>query len=301
VHPRYVDLAARIVRWAEREPGVHGLIVIGSQAREAPPADEWSDLDLMVFCEDPGRYLGDTGWLRPFGHPLCAFTERTPLGGRDWEWLVRRVLYADGRDVDFSLLREDRASEALAVNAEILAAGWEVRYDPAGTLPAQVAGAIAAAGAATDGEAQDGEEPGGEDPLAEDPLAEDLAVMLYHVIWAMKKIRRGEIWVAAGCLNSFLREPLWRLIAAYNRAGGAPQPALSYGGRYLERTTAPEVLAMLRGCAMPYEAAGGIAALRALLNLLAALGPRACVARGLAWDSEAYAGVRAMFEELAAG
>ncbi|NLF03304.1 MAG: hypothetical protein GX601_20260 [Anaerolineales bacterium] len=58
---------------------------------------------------------------------------------------------------------------------------------------------------------------------------------------------------------------------------------------------------MLRGCAMPYEAAGGIAALRALLNLLAALGPRACVARGLAWDSEAYAGVRAMFEELAAG
>jgi aminoglycoside 6-adenylyltransferase len=304
MHDRYVDLVAQITAWTAAEPDIQGLVVIGSQSRIDPPPDRWSDLDLMVFANTPDRWL-EAGrssanpsdvpvadWLEQFGRPLAAFTEITPLGGHDWAWSVRRVLYADGRDVDFSILPAGRADEAIALNTGILAWGYRVLYDPRHSLAPALERTVASVTAGTWGA-------GAPESIADAALQEAVQVLLYHVIWALKKLRRGEVWVGAGCLNAFLRPYLLTLIEAYGQATGAPRGTLTYEGRFLETRTSPEVLALLRLCAMPYDAAAGIAALGALLDLIEALAPAVYGSRGLAWDRRAFEALRALYEEMA--
>lgn len=80
----YGALERRFVSWAEARRDVRAAVVIGSRARTDLPADEWSDLDVLVFVEDPGPYLADASWLGSLGRPLLTFTEGTPgsLRGR---------------------------------------------------------------------------------------------------------------------------------------------------------------------------------------------------------------------------
>jgi hypothetical protein len=40
----------RITSWAETQPDVRAILVVGSRARRDRPVDEWADLDTMVFC-----------------------------------------------------------------------------------------------------------------------------------------------------------------------------------------------------------------------------------------------------------
>lgn len=293
MHERYVDLIGRILTWAEAEPDVYGIVVIGSQSRLDPPPDRWSDLDLMVLCDDPGRWLGSSDWLQSFGPPLSVFTERTPLGGHDWDWTVRRVLYADGRDVDFSLLPLAHVDEAIAMNAGILSWGYQVLYDANGTLETRLAGAVAGVTADTWGAASAAVTDAAQ-------LQEAVQVLLYHVIWAQKKLARGEIWVAAGCLNSFLRPYLLALVEAHNQATGAPAMPFNYEGRFLERRTAPEVLHLLHGCAAGYDCGALTAALGSLLELIGTLAPAVYAAHGLAWDAAAFEGIGALWQQIAA-
>ena len=67
------------------------------------------------------------------------------------------------------------------------------------------------------------------------------------MVWAQKKVTRGKVWTAVGCLNSFLRPYLLTLVEAYSLATGAPAGRPTYEDRYLEQCTAPEVLALLQG------------------------------------------------------
>ncbi|MFO7697689.1 MAG: aminoglycoside 6-adenylyltransferase [Anaerolineae bacterium] len=304
MHERYVDLSAQITAWAEAEPDIQGVIVIGSQGRAEPPPDRWSDLDLMVFAATPDRWLAagrssanpsavlSANWLEQFGQPLAVFTEVTPLGGHDWDWCVRRVLYADGRDVDFSILRADRVDEVLKMNAGILSWGCRLLYDSTEQLEQALQATVAAVTAETWGAS-------GGVGISDSALQEAVQVLLYHVVWAQKKVARGEVWTAAGCLNSFMRPYLLTLVEAYSQASGAPAMSFSYEGRFLERRTAPEVLALLQGCAAPCDGPSLNASLGRVLDLIGVLAPVVYAKRGLAWDQAACDGIRRVYREMA--
>jgi hypothetical protein len=81
---------------------MHHQCTESSDRRPAPidRADRLSDLDLAVIVTDPSIYLFDTTWLREFGEPCLTFVESTAVGN----FRERRVLFRDGRDVDFSML-----------------------------------------------------------------------------------------------------------------------------------------------------------------------------------------------------
>jgi aminoglycoside 6-adenylyltransferase len=57
------QLENRVIAWAESQPDIRAILVIGSRARRDFPADEWSDLDLMVFATDLKKYLANDDWL----------------------------------------------------------------------------------------------------------------------------------------------------------------------------------------------------------------------------------------------
>jgi aminoglycoside 6-adenylyltransferase len=62
------QLLQRILEWANSQADIRAVILVGSAARTDHPADEWSDLDLVVIAADPQIYLSTTGWLATLGN-----------------------------------------------------------------------------------------------------------------------------------------------------------------------------------------------------------------------------------------
>src|SRR4030042_1788327 len=103
-------MLAQILAWVTAQEGIRAAALVGSAARQDHPADEWSDLDLVLVADDPQAYLVSTDWLNEFGEPWFTFVERAPAG----LVIERRVLFADGQDVDFIILPVENARQGFA-------------------------------------------------------------------------------------------------------------------------------------------------------------------------------------------
>ncbi|MGH3133055.1 MAG: NTP transferase domain-containing protein, partial [Gaiellaceae bacterium] len=127
-------LAAAIADWAESRDDVRAVVVVGSYARRAAPADRWSDLDVLLFVDTPRRLTEEASWVEEFGRPVLTFLEPTAIGGR----VERRVLYEGGEDVDFVPLEPADLRELLDVPgaATLLARGYLVLHDELGVSEA---------------------------------------------------------------------------------------------------------------------------------------------------------------------
>ena len=108
----------RLGAWGRLSPDVRAVVVVGSWARPADhPADQWSDVDVLLTTTDPGRYyLSTTYWMRDLGNPWLTYVETPPLGGA--EQRERRVVFEGAVEVDFAVV----ASRDMRFAAYILAA-----------------------------------------------------------------------------------------------------------------------------------------------------------------------------------
>jgi aminoglycoside 6-adenylyltransferase len=97
------NMIHRFITWGQRRPDVRAGVILGSWARNEMPADNMSDLDLLVIVSDPSVFLSETSWLLTFGEPCLTFVEPTATGN----FKERRVAFKDGRDIDFSLVPVD--------------------------------------------------------------------------------------------------------------------------------------------------------------------------------------------------
>ncbi len=84
---------------------IRAALIIGSRARVECPADEWSDLDLLILTSNPEFYVSKSEWIGNMGTPLLTFVEPTSSG----ENMERRVLYKDMIDVDFAIILVEKA------------------------------------------------------------------------------------------------------------------------------------------------------------------------------------------------
>ena len=159
-------------------------MLVGSQARAETPADEWSDVDIVLFVDDPRPFATEADWLAAFGTPELTFLERAVVGGGP----ERRVLFDDGLEVDFALFPAAAIAAAAAYPeaASTAARGYRVLYDEVG-LEAALAGRTG-----------DGAEP------RRNP-AEIVNDFWYHALWTAKKLRRGETLSARNCLECRLK------------------------------------------------------------------------------------------------
>ena len=234
VNTRMELMTAAAADWARQRDDVRALLVVGSQARANVPADRWSDLDLVLIVDDPEPYAEDPSWVREFGQPVLTFLEDTPVGQRE-----RRVLYESGEDVDFPLFPVT-ALELLEQSenaAHLLARGYRVLVDRIGLAErlARVAAAV--------------ERP--RPPTQRDftQLASDF---WYHALWAAKKLRRGEVFTAKGCLDGYMKDRLVTLLEWHARAIDASVDTW-HDGRFLERWADPGALAALERAFAHYD------------------------------------------------
>ena len=86
----------RVISWAEARPDIRAILVVGSHARRDHPADEWSDLDLVIFTADLDKYREDLGDIAEIGVPWVSVPN--PHDNNFIEYLV---LFDGGQKVDF--------------------------------------------------------------------------------------------------------------------------------------------------------------------------------------------------------
>jgi aminoglycoside 6-adenylyltransferase len=51
------DLTERIAAWAESHPDVRAALTLASRAHLDHLADEWSDLDMLMFAHHPDQFI----------------------------------------------------------------------------------------------------------------------------------------------------------------------------------------------------------------------------------------------------
>ena len=95
----YEQLKTKLIAWAESVPAVRVIIVVGSQARQVKPADEYSDLDISLYGtgnheQENATYLR---WMHDFA-PVWMILEEHHDETKSW-----LILYQGGIKVDFSV------------------------------------------------------------------------------------------------------------------------------------------------------------------------------------------------------
>ena len=104
----YKQLLKKFITWAESQEDIRAAILVGSRARTDHPSDDWSDLDLMIYANQPELYLTRMDWMARIGEVWIALASHT--SGNDPEYLVT---FAGGYNVDFVFNPYSQLKEAV--------------------------------------------------------------------------------------------------------------------------------------------------------------------------------------------
>ena len=243
-------LEMNITTWAAKEHGIAAAVAVGSRVRQDPPADEWSDLDVILFMDNPASHVNRTDWVAEIGEPLLAIPGRT--ANNDPE---RLVIFSGGYNVDFVFL-PIAAVDWLTQNGtqiEPFGRGARVLVDKDGRLqklfpPNQ--------------------------PLAEmqtnpppSPADFERAVLSfwYAAYNTARMLRRGDLWAARGTDNQ-LKETLASILALHALVVGK-QKDVWYRGRFMQQWADPQALAELPQTFWHYDQGDAWRALLTTTNL----------------------------------
>lgn len=277
---RYEGLIDRFIAWASTRPDLWAAFIVGSRARTNVPADMWSDLDVVLFADDPARLLDDREWLSHLGEPEITFREPTAVG----IWEERRVLFADGCDADFSVLPErlidelERAgNDSLLYQqaSNVVARGYRLLVDKDGRL-ALLFGAMASSPT------------GGDEMPSQGDLDQTLSDFWYHCVWTARKLRRGEMAVAHECLEGNQRRLLLQLIRWRAHRDGDTW----HGTRFFEQWAPDELRTVYAQAFAHHEAADIARALGVMMDLVSSLGTKIADVYGLDVDPRPEAAAR---------
>ena len=122
------ELIKKLERWSANQPDIRAVAIVGSHARGTARPD--SDLDIVMICADPNKYLENKDWLSEFGQVQSVKQE-------DWGLVQsRRVFYAGGMEVEFGITTEQWCSpeEIELGTGGVINDGAKIIFDPCALL-----------------------------------------------------------------------------------------------------------------------------------------------------------------------
>lgn len=216
----YDSLEARITAWAVARVDLLAGVVVGSRVRSDSAADEWSDLDLILFTASPQRYLEGSSWLGEFGELWASWLSHIGSGYPEWF-----ALYAGGLKVDIVFVPVQPADrfnlhQMLAEFAfqDVLQRGLRILFDKSGTSDAEPYSPVPA------------------EPLALPSQAAFQAAEARFWIVAAKAarlVRRNDLWRAKQACDSELKACLLTMLEWHALAVYGPERDIWYEGRFV--------------------------------------------------------------------
>ena len=220
----------RIRIWAKSRQDLRAVILIGSQARQQPPADEFSDLDLVLFCANAAVYARDEDWLKAVGTPWLAVRSTTGRGDPEWDVVFDGVVKVDFVFCDLNL---ELQTAALAVVLQhspygfVYERGVRVLFDRENadaeghflTFPRQPL----------------------PNPTAKE-FSQTIQRFFLQALRAARFLRRGELWRAARLINGGIKDPTLTILEWHARCSRETAPDTWYEGHFLEQWADPRVL-----------------------------------------------------------
>lgn len=287
MHLQYAETIEKLRAWAQKEQSIQGLLILGSQVRDKNEGDEWSDLDVLLLADAPNVFMQSDAWLTFLGEVVCVVDEETPLDWIQMTWSVKRVLFADNRAVDFSILPADRTNNVLAMNAEIHAHGYEVIYDAQpNTLSEKIEETLANVK---------------EDTLkipAEDELQKIVNQFLFQLVFAGKKIKRNELWVAVSTINQQVNNLLLQLIEFHTASVVKTSEGIRYDGRFLEQRISPAMLGKLPQCFAKYDVFDAIETIEHLLEIACSLSKEICEKQDYSFWADRFDKIQKLCDDM---
>ena len=250
----YADLIEHYTAWAEATDDVRAALILGSRARTDHPADEWSDLDILVFARNPEQFIQSAEWATSLAPAWLSFIERTG-DGKSWE---RRTLYVDGLDVDVALDPAEWLQGFL---------GQELPADAVDTLRRGVRVLVDKDGVLTGLQQRSLPEVTLFNKPAEAEFLNATGDFWYHTVWSAKHLRRGELWWAKGGVDAHLKWLLQQMLEWHAHALKGDKYDTWLRGRFLEEWADPRAVAALPNTFAHYDAGDIAHALTATMTL----------------------------------
>lgn len=246
---RYKNIIQKIILLGKNNDDLQAALVIGSQARDDHPADDNSDLDIIMIVDHPDSFIQSDEWLKQIGNFYISFIENTIDGG-----VERRILFDHALDVDFVILPKDNLNNIVesGVTPHILSRGFRVLVDKIGIgqsiqqLP-QVPQVFPV--------------------LSETEFNNIVNDFWYHTVWTAKKLMRGELWTAKACVDNYMKWKLLTLIEIHAHLKNGPDYDTWHGGRFLEEWAVDWIVGKLSDCFSHYEKNDMLEALLATMDL----------------------------------
>jgi len=162
---------------------------------------------------------------------MLTFLEKTATGDN----VERRALFEGGVDVDFSIIPKESLVKDLEdpspQDQDLIRRGVRVLHDKTGLLaklPEPSKRPAPTRSPPTKGEF--------------DQLVNDF---LYHIVWAAKELRRGGLWTAKACCDSYMKWKLLGMIEWHTLASKGWDTDVWCNGRFIEECADQKIVKAL--------------------------------------------------------
>ncbi len=243
---KYDDIKSRLLEYANKDEDIKAIVAIGSSMRKDIKADEFSDLDLFIVTKNTESwYSGE--YPKLLGQVNISFIEPTLGDGKE-----RRCIFDDDRDVDMLIFTPEHFEKIVkeGIAEWVMNRGYDVLYDSMQCTELL----------------KEYIKLGHSNPaMSEKEFINIVNNFYFHDIWASKKLKRGELWSAKMCVDSYLKNHLLRMMELYRYESEGVD--VWHNGRFLEEWAGDEILKELRMCFANYDKEDVCKALIATHNL----------------------------------
>ena len=244
----YEQFIKRFVDWCHTQPEICATIIVGSQTRTILPADEWADLDLMIYADNPKRYMQKTDWLQKLGKVLVSIISLT--AGNDPEHLV---LFEGGYNVDFVFFSKDTLKWMIdaGVVPDVFLRGSKVIFDRDGLASKFVP---KTSGSPTF------------KPPTQDEFNWIINTFWYWAYYIAKQLRRRELWLTK-MRDIDMKKCLLQMMEWHIHATKGWNYDTWHSGRFLEKWANPCAFKELHSTFAHFNESDSWQALQATMNL----------------------------------
>jgi aminoglycoside 6-adenylyltransferase len=210
----YEKMEHNFVSWAQAVEDIRAAFIVGSRARKDHPADEWSDMDIVLYTSKQSYYLSNQDWLSNFGDVCTSFVSKT--AGGDPECLT---LFHGGWQVDFVVHTTDDL-ESMVKNRIIpknFYRGVKVLIDK-DNIAKYITPEYSSA-------------PQG-NPLSEDNFLQSVNMFWFLALYSAKQILRNELWVVK-VQDGNLKQLLLQMIEWHEKVVNGAEYDTWHAGRFL--------------------------------------------------------------------